>query len=907
VLTSRRIAIALWLAYLVVPVDGWGLFSGRPLGALPLLVLSAVCWLAFAGGSIAGPILMAAALAAKVALGLTLIVPHGFVARYYANASFAAPVERSLDSTDRSFTRIDPQLRFGVGDARDLPLEFFNDTQFNYYKDTEPDRATLPFSVVWSGVWRVEHDGPQMLYVRAPSGAVDISFDAREPLHVDARDWRGTVTLPAGQHRVLLEWSVPQGGARQFEAGHVIDAEERPFGGMEVTRRPAAGVALAADRTVRTVSSVFDALLVAWVLLATIVTLGAVYRDWRRTGSDRNVLAIAWFVGLADAFVFAVPSFGRSVTLSGGDDWLTYETLARDIGLNGPLMTWGAPLGHGQPFYTQPLYPYFLAACHWLLGADLAGVYFVQRLLVALTVIVLWRTSARLFGGQVGCAALVTALFVAYEKVANWSGVLLSENLFVPLVCLWVFLLTRLMLEDDASIDDALVAGVVGGLATLTRQSLLLGWIVVVPMIALVTRGPRRSAVILVFVASLAGVTSLATIRNWVVARQVVLVASEGGVVLAQGNPVPADLIVTPEHRAQYARLGIDPLAQGVAEFARERPGAFVAGLWGKLCFVLGWSGPLLPGASTSIFYIVVWLAAIAGVMGLSRVATARPAVALLGFVIALTHLAVVVGFLPHVYGDRLILPFYVLIVPYAAIPFVLLGRMMGDTARRLWPFALGLGVASVAALQAAGFLMSIDLSLVAVGALVAGLCVARPPEAGRVLAVASAVYAIALVGWLLRRPLMATADACRIEWLFLALAVFTPMLVAPPRDWLIARADIAATSRLARQVAYVAAAALAIGALVWMGCRVDPSRALLRGRLAAYGMIGTAAYIAVWVRGWWPSARTSLPTHAGRGMLFGLFAAAVIGVELGSHTAGVLTIAGLLFGSVRAVDHQLA
>jgi hypothetical protein len=909
VLTSRRIAVALWLAYLVVPVDGWGLFPGRPLGALPLVVLSAVCWLAFAGESIAGPVLMATALAAKLALGLVLIVPHGFVARYYANASFAAPVERSLDSMDRSFTRIDPQLRFGVGDARDLPLEFFNDTQFNYYKDTEPDRQTLPFSVVWSGVWRVERDGPQMLYVRAPSGAVDISFDAREPLRVDARDWRGTVTLPPGQHRVLIAWSVPQGGARQFEAGQVIGGAERPLGGAEVTRRPAGGAALLADRVVRTVSALFDAVLVAWVFLATVITLGAAYRDWRRDGSERNALAIAWFIGLADAFVFAVPSFGRSVTLSGGDDWLTYETLARDIGLNGMWMTWGEALGHGRTFYAQPLYPYFLAACHWLLGADLAGIYFVQRLSVAVTAILLWRTSARLFGEHAARAVLVVAILVVYGKLANWSGILLSENLFVPIVCLWVFTLTRLMLNDEPAIGDALLAGVVGGLATLTRQSMMLGWLVVVPMMVVVARGPRRWMAIAVLVASMVGVTSLATIRNWVVARQVVLVTSEGGVVLAQGNPVPSELAIPAAHRAQYARLGLDALTQRVVEFARQRPGAFAAGLWRKARFALGWFDLLLSGSGTSLFYIAVWVAAIAGVIALPRVVApdVPPLVALLGVALAAAHFAVVVAFVPYVYGDRLIVPFYVLLVPYAAIPFVLLARVVGgERERRVWPFVLGLGVSGVAALQAAGFLPAIDLPLLAVAALVAGLCASRPAEAGRLLAAASAVYALALVGWLFRVPLLGTASACRVEWLFLALAVFWPPLMERPQSWSLGRAA-AAIPRFAGAMAYGVAAALAIGALFWLGCRVDPSRALLRGRLAAYGSIGTAAYVAVWMCGWWPSARAYLPTRAVQGALLGLFAAAVIGVELGGHAAGVLTLAGLGFGAGRVAEYRPA
>jgi len=64
--------------------------------------------------------------------------------------------------------------------------------------------------------------------------------------------------------------------------------------------------------------------------------------------------------------------------LGGGQDWLTHESFARDILLNGPLMTLGKPLGEGRTFYAQPFYPYALAAMHWLTGEDQFGVVVVQ-------------------------------------------------------------------------------------------------------------------------------------------------------------------------------------------------------------------------------------------------------------------------------------------------------------------------------------------------------------------------------------------------------------------------------------------------------------------------------------------------------------------------------------------------
>lgn len=44
-MTKDRLAPFVWLAYLVVPIEGWGLFHGRPLGGFDALALAAFCWL----------------------------------------------------------------------------------------------------------------------------------------------------------------------------------------------------------------------------------------------------------------------------------------------------------------------------------------------------------------------------------------------------------------------------------------------------------------------------------------------------------------------------------------------------------------------------------------------------------------------------------------------------------------------------------------------------------------------------------------------------------------------------------------------------------------------------------------------------------------------------------------------
>ena len=209
-------SLYVWIAYLIVPAEGWGFFHGRPLGLLSIAALAAASWVAFTRGTSPWR-LVAITLVLKAGIGTTAIVPRGFAARYYANANFAGPAERSIEPADAAFTRTDSRLRFGVDNEPDVPLEFLNDLRYNFYRETEPDRNALPFSVTWEGFWRVTSAEPQRIYV---------VFSAR----VEANPrWTGVVTLSPGFHRVAITWAVPQGGARQFDAGQIVNQHDEPF------------------------------------------------------------------------------------------------------------------------------------------------------------------------------------------------------------------------------------------------------------------------------------------------------------------------------------------------------------------------------------------------------------------------------------------------------------------------------------------------------------------------------------------------------------------------------------------------------------------------------------------------------------------------------------------------------
>src|SRR6266581_3398096 len=98
------------------------------------------------------------------------------------------------------------------------------------------------------------------------------------------------------------------------------------------------------------------------------------------------------------------PLAGRATILSGLDDWLIYESSARDILLNGPLMDGGQ--GHATPFYGQPLYPYVLALAHRLTGEGLFGPLVLQYAALGLVVALTGALARRAFGATTHFARL---------------------------------------------------------------------------------------------------------------------------------------------------------------------------------------------------------------------------------------------------------------------------------------------------------------------------------------------------------------------------------------------------------------------------------------------------------------------------------------------------------------------
>lgn len=186
-------------------------------------------------------------------------------------------------------------------------------------------------------------------------------------------------------------------------------------------------------------------------------------------------------------------------------------------------------------FY-PPLYPYFIAVVYRVFGT-LAAVQWIQAVLGSLLVPAVGRAGQAAFGRRAGL--LAAAVVVVYPDLVWFSVRFWSETLFM--VFLWWAIERTIRADATRSARVALVAGLLFGLATLTRElALYLAPLAGLWLLRPTDSGWRPSPQALRRVGALAlGLVLLVapwTIRNALVFKAFIPVSTMGGLNLWQGN-----------------------------------------------------------------------------------------------------------------------------------------------------------------------------------------------------------------------------------------------------------------------------------------------------------------------------------------------------------------------------------
>jgi hypothetical protein len=626
--------------------------------------------------------------------------PYGLKASYYPSARISGGPERSTDTRAWTYSRIERspgQPGFG--------LHFFNDVErFNYYEPPEPDRRALPFAVRYEGYVQATDDRTPIIRLTARGVAI-LSLDGRPFLTVGSRDAEVTEPgLPAiGGRSVPLQLDYLSQGTTLpslLLAGCTVTEVRNPvqifncnddtrLTSLVLTTEPVSRADLQRDGYVRFIATGLDLVVLAGIVLAAAVAVTRRVRLIRAAGADRvalverPLLAALLLAVLAYALVTTADLAGRAVVLEGGQDWLTYESYARDILLNGPLMTLGERIGKGKPFFFQPFYPYYLAGLHWLTGEGLWGPIVLQVFGVGVAGVLVYSLAKRLFGVRAAIGALALYLVLGLSQLDWIARKLLSENLYFILLPAAMLLLVRAI--DERRMRDVVGAGLMFGVASITRAPTLLFVPGAALLLVLAWRRAgvplRRAALAFVLLGlCTAAVAALVPVRNYVVSGRPALVATNGGATLLLAHqPTERVRLSGIDRDPLYDALKLDRATREVVEFARQDPVGYFWTLVPLGLYAIGISGGI---EGTGLITPDVLAITILYVLALFLVPGARALRALPLHLFVLIHLAIMMTFLPYVYGYRQVLPMQILMLVFGGALLAHLGLLVGSRRR---------------------------------------------------------------------------------------------------------------------------------------------------------------------------------------------------------------------------------
>lgn len=189
-------------------------------------------------------------------------------------------------------------------------------------------------------------------------------------------------------------------------------------------------------------------------------------------------------------------------------------------------------LAQKEAFFMGPLYPYFLGLVYRVFGGNMMLLRIIQILGGTTTVVLTYFIGKRVFRPSV--AMLGAVMLTLYGTITFYEGQLLMEWLGALINMMLLFVLYQDF--GRHRVLKYIVTGFLLGLSALTRANILIFAPIVLIWVLFVAKEKKRFLSAAVFIVSALVTISPATIHNYVVSRDFVLITWNGSMNFFIGN-----------------------------------------------------------------------------------------------------------------------------------------------------------------------------------------------------------------------------------------------------------------------------------------------------------------------------------------------------------------------------------
>ena len=183
-------------------------------------------------------------------------------------------------------------------------------------------------------------------------------------------------------------------------------------------------------------------------------------------------------------------------------------------------------------FFRAPLYPHFLALLYRIFGINLLIPRIVQSLIGSFNCILIQKIGCRLFNKKTGSTAGIIAAF--YPLFIYFDNELFIPTTLIFFVLLGFYLILKQSL-DKGTKSGWFITGIVWGLAAITRPNVIL-FLIILPFWFRRKLKKSFKPAILYGVLGVVSVIMPVTVRNYVVSKEFVPIAWQGGTNFYIGN-----------------------------------------------------------------------------------------------------------------------------------------------------------------------------------------------------------------------------------------------------------------------------------------------------------------------------------------------------------------------------------